>query len=39
MWKFLVGVIVGTVVGMFVLALISGAPDPEEKDGDSNDED
>lgn len=43
MWEFLIGVIVGAVIGVFLMALISAAPDPEEQDRNGgsgqNDED
>ena len=37
MWDFLIGVIVGAFVGVFLLVLISAAPDPEDG-GDEDDE-
>lgn len=36
MWQFFVGVIVGGVIGIFLLALISSAPDPEDNDDDKD---
>ena len=38
MWVFLIGVIVGAVVAIFLLVLISAMPDPEDggEDDDKN---
>ena len=37
MWQFIFGCIVGCIVGIFLLALISAVPDPEEReDNDKN---
>lgn len=37
MWLFLIGVIVGTIIGVFILGLMSAAPECEEKDEDNED--
>lgn len=38
MWQFLIGMIVGCIIGVFLIAMISAAPDIEEdeKDNDEN---
>ena len=39
-WCFLIGLVIGAVIGIFIVALISGAPDQDDGGGlDRNDED
>lgn len=38
MWDFLIGLVVGCIIGVFLVALISAAPDPDDG-GEDDDED
>ena len=38
-WCFLIGVVVGAIVGIFITALISAAPDPDGRSGGFDNDD
>lgn len=38
-WAFLIGVVVGALIGVFLTAILAGAPDPEDDRGGFDDDD